>query len=194
MNFGIIVEDLRDAEAYSQLIRKIRDDIGTIIPYPCHGNSTLKKQFLTGLKIFKWYAPGSSYAIEKALVIVDSDCSDASDWEEELAEILDRSHFDPGFPVHFHATKCELESWLLADENAMSQTAQHRGKNRHMGPVNLQLETYRDAKEIFQKRLSEAGLPDTPQVYREVASHADIERIASRCPRFKLFIKDVCNC
>ena len=194
MNFGIVVEDLRDAEAYSQLIRKIRDDIEDIVPYPCHGNSTLKKQFLTGLKVFKWYAPGSPYAIAKALVIVDSDCSDASVWEEDLAEVLDRSHFEPGFPVHFYATKCELESWLLADESAMTNASQHRGKNRHMGPVNIQFEAYRDAKELFRRRLSEAGLPDTPLVYKEIASYADIDRIATRCPRFKEFIKKVREC
>jgi Domain of unknown function (DUF4276) len=194
MNLGIVVEDLRDVEAYSELIRKIRNDIETIDPYPCGGNSTLKKQFVKGLKRFKWYAPGSPHAISKALVIVDSDCSDASVWEEDLAQILDSSHFDPGFAVHFHATKCELESWLLADENAMSNASQHRGKNRHMVPANIQFELYRDAKELFQKRLSEAGLPDTPQVYKEIASYADIDRIASQCPRFKLFIKKVCQC
>jgi hypothetical protein len=194
MNFGIVVEDLRDVEAYSELIRKIRNDIETIVPYPCHGNSTLKKQFVKGLKFFKWYSPGSPHAIGKALVIVDSDCSNASVWEEDLAAILDRSHFDPGFPVHFHSTKCELESWLLADENAMSKASQHRGKNKRLAPANIPLETYRGAKELFQRRLSEAGLPDTPQVYKEIGSYADIERIATRCPRFKLFIKKVCEC
>jgi hypothetical protein len=194
MNFGIVVEDIRDAEAYSQLILKIRNDIETVVPYPCHGNSTLKKQFIKGLKAFKWHAPGPPHAIGKALVIVDSDCSDASVWEEGLAEILDRSHFEPGFPVHFHGTKCELESWLLADENALIKASQHRGKNKRLGPANIPFETYRDAKELFQKRLSEAGLPDTPQVYKEIVSYAEIERISSRCPRFKHFIKKVCEC
>src|SRR5260370_15210062 len=188
MNFGIVVEDLRDVEAYSELIRKIRNDIETIVPYPCHGNSTLKKQFVRGLKAFRWYAPGSPYAIGKALVIVDSDCSDAAVWEEALAEILDRSHCEPGFPIHFHATKCELESWLLADENATSQASQNRGKNKCLGPVNIPFETYRDAKELFQRRLSEASLPDTPQVYREIASYAGVERIATRCPRLEQVI------
>jgi hypothetical protein len=181
------------SKAYSQLIRKIRNDIETIVPYPCHGNSKLKKQFLKGLKFFKWYAPGSPHAIGKGLVIVDSDCSDASVWEEHLEEILDRSHFEPGFPVHFYATKCELESWLLADENALNKTSQYRGKNKRLGPANVPFETYRDAKELFQKRLLEAGLPDTPQVYKEIASYADAVRIATRCPRFKLFIKKVCE-
>jgi hypothetical protein len=194
MNFGIVVEDIRDAEAYSQLIQKIRNDIENVFSYPCHGRSTLKKQFIKGLKAVKWRAPGSPHAIGKALVIVDSDCSDASVWEEGLAEILDRSHFDPGFPVHFHATKCELETWLLADENALSQASHHRGKNKRFGPANIPFETYREAKELFEIRLLEAGLPKTPQVYKEIASYADIQLIATRCPRFKQFIKKVCEC
>lgn len=194
MNFGIVVEDLRDAEAYSELIRKIHNDVQEIVSHPCHGNSTLKKQFLNGLERFKWYAPNSPYAINKALVIVDSDCSDAHAWEAVLAQFYQQARLAPGFPVHFHATKCELETWLLADENAINQASQARGKNRHLGPANIQFETYRDAKELFQRRLSEAKLPDTPQVYKEIASFVDIHRIGARCPLFQQFINKVRAC
>jgi len=194
MNFGIVVEGVRDAEAYSEVIRKIRNDVEAIVPYPCHGNSTLKKQFLKGLESFQWYAPNSAYAINKALVIVDTDCSDAALREAELGQIYQRSHLALGFPVHFHGTKCELETWLLADENAMNQVAQTRGRNKYLAPVNIQFETYRDAKELFQKRLSEAKLPDTPQVYKEIAGFADVQRILASCPLFQQFINKVQRC
>jgi len=191
MNFGIVVEDARDGEAYSELIRGIRKDIEQVVPEPCGGTSELIKQFVGWLKHFNWHA---SYVIHKALVIMDSDCSDASVWEAKLRQMYQRSHFAPSFPVHFHVTKCELETWLLADENAMNQVSQARGKNKHLGPVNIPFETYRDAKELFQKRLSEAELPDTPQVYKEIASFADIQRIALRCPSFQQFIRKVHAC
>lgn len=194
MNFGIVVEDLRDAEAYSELIRNIRGDVEAVVPYPCHGNSTLRKQFLNGLKYFKWYAPNSPFAINKALVIVDTDCSDGPAWERQLTQIYQGAHLAPGFPVHFHATKCELETWLLADENAINQASQARGKNKHLGPANIQFETYRDAKELFQRRLSEAKLLDTPPVYKEIAGFADIQRIVARCPLFQQFINKVRAC
>lgn len=194
MNLGIVVEDVRDAEAYSELIRKIRDDIQEIVSYPCHGNSTLKKQFLNGLKYFKWYAPNSPFAINKALVIVDTDCSAGHAWETQLTQIYQKAHFAPGFPVHFHATKCELETWLLADERAINQASQARGKNKHSAPANIPFETYRDAKELFQRRLSEAMLPDTPQVYKEIASFMDVNRIVGRCPLFQEFINKVQAC
>ncbi len=191
MNFGIVVEDLRDGEAYSELIRKIRDDVEQVLPEPCGGASELLKKFVGWLKHFNWHA---SYLIQKALVIMDSDCSQASVWEAKLLQIHQQSHFVPNFPVHFHATKCELETWLLADENAINQAAQIRGKNKDLGPINIQFETYRDAKELFQKRLSEARLPDTPQVYKEIASLADIQRIAVCCPSFQQFINKVRAC
>lgn len=193
MNFGIVVEDDRDAKVYSELIRKIRD-VEAIVPYLCHGDSTLKRQFLKALKSFQWYAPNSPYSINKALVIVDTDCSDSHLWEAELTQIYQQAHLAPGFPVHFHATKCELETWLRADENAINQVSRARGKNKSLGLARIQFETYRDAKELFQKRLSEASLRDTPQVYREVARFADIQRIVARCPLFQQFINKVHAC
>jgi len=81
------------------MIQKIRNDVETIVPYPCHGNSTLKKQFVKGLKFFRWYAPGSPYAIAKALIIVDSDCSDESfgktawrrSWSDHTSSLASRA-------------------------------------------------------------------------------------------------------
>src|SRR5260370_21530132 len=123
MNVGIVVEDNRDGLAYSELIRKIRDDIENTLAFPCHGVSTLLKEFLKGLNYFKYGAP---HSIDKALVIMDSDCSDASVWEVRLKQICERSHFVSSFPGHFHATKCALETCLLPDANAMNQASQVR--------------------------------------------------------------------
>jgi hypothetical protein len=188
MNIGIVVEGDSDAEAYPQLIRKIRDDIEEILPISCCGVSTLKREFVKWLKYFEWNAP---HSIDNALVIMDSDCSEASVWEAQLRQIYEQSHFEPGFPVHFHATKCELETWLLADENAINQVSQQMGKNRKIGAVTIQLESHRDAKELFQEQLSKADLRATARVYQEIAGAADIARIAARCPHFQQFFDKV---
>ena len=191
MNIGIVVEDERDAVAYSELIRRIRDDVEEVCCVPCRGSGTLKKEFLHWLKYFEWFAPGSIHSISRALVILDSDCSDASIWEERLRAIYIQSHFVSHFVVHFHATKCELETWLLVDENAINQVSQLRGKNKQIGPANIEFESYKPAKELFQKRLSGVGLPFDPQVYGEIASLVDIVKIAARCPNFRQFIDKV---
>lgn len=166
MNVGIVVESDRDGQAYSELIRKIRNDVETVSCKPCNGAPTLKKKFVGLLKYFEWHA---SHPIDKALVIMDSDCSDASRWEAQLRHIYEVAHFLPSFSVHFHATKCEVETWLLADENAINEVSHRRGKNRQARAVTIQFESYRNAKELFQKKLSEAGLPADPQVYKEIA-------------------------
>src|SRR6266852_4248781 len=165
MNFGIVVEGNQDSAAYPELIKKIRDDIESIFPIPCGGVGTLKKEFINSLKQFKWRAP---HSIDKALVIMDSDCADAFVWEERLGQIYEQSHFKPTFPVHFHATKCKLETWLLADENAINQASQQRGKNKRVTAVTIDLESNKGAKELFQKQLSRADLPATPRVYQEI--------------------------
>lgn len=189
MNLGLIVEDSRDSYVYEELARKIRSDISAVVPLSCQG--PVKRRFIGFLKYLKW---SSSQSINKALVIRDSDRLDPQTCEAQLEEEYQRSHFDAGFPVHFHATKTELESWLLADENAINQVSLQRGKNRTIGPVNFDLESYQSAKELFQSRLSDARLPADPQVYREVAACADVRRIAARCPSFRLFEEKLHNC
>jgi Domain of unknown function (DUF4276) len=107
-----------------------------------------------------------------------------------MLHIFERERFRPEFRVDFHATKCELESWLLADENAVTRVSQERGKNRPARAVNLRLEERRDAKETFQRMLSQAG-PADPAVYRLVARYADLVRIRQRCPSFERFCEKV---
>ena len=188
MNIGIVVEGDSDARAYSQLIRKIRDDADVPYVVPCGGIGTLRGKFVGWLKYFEWHA---SPSVDKALVIRDSDCSSPVPLEDELREILKQSHFKPGFPVHFHATKCMLETWLLADENAINQVSQQREKNKQVAAVTIDLESHEGAKELFQKQLSRADLLATVQVYQEVASFADVARITARCPHFQQFVEKV---
>ena len=42
--------------------------------------------------------------------------------------------------------------------------------------------------------LSQAGLPADDKAYEEIASAADLNRIAERCPRFAEFRKHVHAC
>jgi len=84
-----------------------------------------------------------------------------------------------------------LETWLLADENAINQVSQQRKKNKQVAAVTIDLESHEGAKELFQKQLSRADLLATVQVYQEVASFADVARITARCPHFQQFVEKV---
>lgn len=189
MRFGLIAEDERDCNAYTELIGKIRSDIQGTVPVPCHGVGNLKKIFVGYLKYFEYSEP-----VDKVLVIRDSDCADAVQREQELQRIFAASHFQPTFPFHFYATKCELETWLLADENAINLVAQSRGKTGKVKAVKINFENHRQAKELFEEILSQVQLPADPAVYREIAPAADIKVIASKCPRFALFANAVRGC
>jgi hypothetical protein len=191
MNIGIVVEGERDAAAYPELIRKIRDDVGIVLPIVCGNDVKLMDKFVGWLKYFQWH---SKAAVDKAIVIRDSDCSGAEIWEKKMNEIFEQSRFIPNFPVHFYATKCEIETWLLADENAINQVARNRAKQGSIPAVNIALESHRNAKELFQQVLSKARLPVDPKVYQEIASAANLERIASRCPYFQRFVENVRAC
>jgi len=191
MNIGIVVEGDRDAAAYPELIRKIRDDVGIVLAEPCGNDVRLMEKFVGWLKYFQWH---TEISVDKAFVIRDSDCSDPAIWETKLGQTLVQSQFVPSFPVHFYATKCELETWLLADENAINQVARHRGKEGSVPEVSFPLESHRNAKELFQRVLSKARLPVDRKVYQEIASAASIERIAARCPYFQHFVDNVRAC
>jgi hypothetical protein len=191
MIWGLVVEGDRDAAAYPELIRKIRNDVDFILAEPCGNDVKLMRQFVNWLKHFEWHA---DHRVEKALVIRDSDCEDSDVWEERMGQLLERCRFAPRFPVHFHATKCEIETWLLADERAINQVATSRGKGRAVPPTTIQLESHRDAKELFRKALSGVGLPADPRVYQEIARAVNIDRIAARCQHFERFRAKVMAC
>jgi hypothetical protein len=191
MTFGIVVEDQRDANVYSALIRRIRSDVESVVSRPCRGAAGVRQRFVGWLKNFEWH---SGYQVGKALIIRDSDCGDPQSAEDELARILDQSRFQPTFPVHFYATRCEVETWLLADESAVNLVAQQRRKTATAQAVTGPLEGIRDAKESFRRMLSQARLPADPVVYAEVAAAADMDRIAQRCFYFRQFVECVNAC
>jgi len=128
------------------------------------------------------------------VVIRDSDCADAVQREQELQAILTNSNFHPTYHFHFYATKCELETWLLADEGAVNAVAQNRGKKAKAKEVKIAFENYKPAKELFERTLSEVQLPADSVVYKEIAAAVDIKKIASKCGRFALFINAVKAC
>lgn len=193
MVFGIVVEAERDSVVYSTLIRRIRTDVDDVLARPCQDVAGVRRKFVGWLKNFQW---NSGYNVGKALVVRDSDCRDSGAVEHELVRILDQSGFREKLtlPVHFYATRCMVETWLLADENAVNAVARQRGKVRSAQSVPDPLEGTANAKALFLRMLSQAQLPADPAVYAEVAAAADIDRIKQRCPYFQHFIDCVQAC
>jgi hypothetical protein len=121
--FGIIVEGPRDSAVYPAIIRKIRPDVQQVVARPCGGVPALPRKFVGWLKHFQY-----QHSIDKALVIRDSGAKDPRAGEADLNDRLSKSGFKPVFPFHFYATRCMVETWLLADEQAVSKVALSRGE------------------------------------------------------------------
>jgi len=193
MRFGIIVEGETDRFVYSALIQRIRNDVDHVEAIPCGGAARLRQKFAGWLKNFHW----QQSSVGTVLVICDSDCQDPRTVEEELARLLeqDRGFYDQiMFPVHFYATKCMVESLLLADERAANEVARRRDGHGSAKPPPDLLEEKKNAKQLFVKMLSQARLPAIPKVYGEVATLADLDRIKQRCPYFLRFVECVTAC
>jgi hypothetical protein len=185
MNVGIVVEGPSDRATYPALMRRIRDDIGRPQARECGGRFKLKGAFPYFLKEFQ---RNPAWQIDVAFVIRDSDCKPPQRIEEDLRKALNDSRFD--FPVEFFATKCDLETWLLADENAINEVSRQRGKNRQVEPVQFQFESEK-AKKLFQTQLSKANLRPVPDVYKEIATCIDLDQTAERCPSFRAFVSRI---
>jgi len=158
---------------------------------PCGGIPALPKRFVGWLKDFQYH---EEHPIDKALVIRDSDRKDPEKLEADLKNLLNKSGFTPTFPVHFYATRCMVETWLLADEQALGKASLVRGRTRSIKCVNARLEEIKDPKPLFLAKLSEAGLSADDKVYEEMACAADLDRIAERCWHFYEFRKHVHAC
>jgi len=189
--FGIVVEGPRDAAVYPVIIRRIRPDVDDVVARQCVGVPALSKKFVGFLRGFEYNA---DCRIDKALVIRDSGGKDPQTAEGNLNVRLNQSRFRPRFPVHFYATRCMVETWLLADEQAVSKVALLRGRPRSIKPINKRLEEIMDPKPLFREMLSQVSLPDDDKVYEEIASALDFHRIAERCPYFREFLKHVHAC
>lgn len=189
MNFGLVVEGPTDEAAYPELIRKIRTDVGTIQIRPCGGKSRLRGIFNEFLSEFH---RNHAWQIETAFVIQDSDCRPSQHIEERLQSNFSTALF-PGLHVTFFAPKCDLETWLVADENAINTVSQQRGKNCFVNPVGIQLEIEK-ADQLFTEQLSRAQLSPVPAVYAGIARCLDINRVANLCPSFRRFMEMVQGC
>jgi hypothetical protein len=189
--FGIVVEGSRDAAVYRVIIRKIRPDVEDVVARPCGGVPALPRKFVGMLRGFEYNA---GYLIDKALVIRDSGGKNPQTSEADLNDLMNQSGFEPTFPFHFYATRCMVETWLLADEQAIGRVAQSRRRAPAIKAIKKPLEEIIDPKPLFLALLSQADLPADDRVYEEIASAADLNRIAERCPRFAEFHKYVHAC
>lgn len=187
--YGIIVEGSYDEAALVEIIKKCLSNEIEIISRPCGGENRLMKHFLGFLESFRYEKQGLH--VDKALVIRDADTKDLRELSEKMKSKLAGRTYP--FEVKFIIVVQELETWLLADDKAISKVTRARS-GRTVSRVNENLESIVNPKERLQNILSDAGVPYTPAVAREIAKELDITSVEYRCPGFKEFHQAVIDC
>ena len=189
-SYGLVVEGDFDKAIYRKLIEKIRGRPLPIYCRVCSGVGDLKKYFAAFLRDLE--SAHHENPVDLAFVIRDADGKDPSTLETDLAERVSGQVFAFRYGARFHATRQAVETFLLADVEAINRVAESRAVLRRRvtrppGP----LEDILNPKDYFVDLLSDAGLRYTPKVCEEIAQSADLAFIRRFCPSFERFIEKV---
>lgn len=191
-SYGIVIEGSFDEAVYPVFVRKIANNDVTIYTRPCGGVSKLMEKFAALLQELQHVQQGT--AVEKALVIRDSNGKSLSDLHNTFQEKIANREFSFPHGVHFCITRREMETWLLADEQAIHDVVFRRSGRDISGVVNGALEDIVDPKDRLIRMLSGAKVPYDPAVCRELAQETRLEQLRYRCPSFRSFEDKVSNC
>jgi hypothetical protein len=189
-----VVEGVYDIPVYEELIRKIMSADVEIISRPAGGVTRLMRLFPVLLRDLEHVRQGRS--VDKALVIRDSGGRDPASVERQMADKVRSQSFSFPRGLRVHAVRRAMETWLLADANAISFVASSRGvasfgDGRPVSEVQGVLEDIEDPKGRFKRLLTTVRLPYDPEVCRQIARQIDIEKLRYRCPSFVAFEKKV---
>lgn len=190
-SYGIVVEGDKDIAVYEELIRKIYPEKLEVVPRQTAGVSGLMRLFPVLLRDFEHIRQGRP--TDKALVIRDAGSRDPASVEQQMSEKIQGRRFSFPRGVQLFAVRRTMETWLLADEEAVNSVVLSRG-GRRVTRIQETLEDIADAKGRFRRWLSEAKLPFDPQVCREIARQVKLGTLRYRCPSFRSFERKVTDC
>lgn len=161
-SIGLVVEGLYDEAVLRVLATRLVPAGVNVHTRPCGGKARLLQKFVGFLKKLEFVEGGRP--AEKALIVCDADGRDCQQARQRLEQkVRGRSlRFPAG--VHFCVVRQEVETWLLADEQAVCSAAKNRGGKQVTG-LREPLEEILDAKGRFHDLLARAGLEPTLAIY-----------------------------
>lgn len=193
-SFGLVVEGLYDEAVFKHLIPRLFADVTPILVVrPAFGVKRLLSGFPGLLGDLEHWLAG--HPVDKALVIRDTGGRTVEEVEGQLAARLAGREFRFPRGVQLCGVRQEIESWLLADEDAITAVARDRRVGRRQATrVNEPPEDIVHAKERLQEALSGCGLLYGPAVCGGVAARLDLDRLRYRCPSFNRFETKLHDC
>lgn len=190
-SYGLIVEGYYDELVFPEFVRKILSKQVAVVVRKCGGVPGLMKLFPSLLRDLEQVRAGKP--VDKAMVIRDWPGPDIATCEEEMASKIRGEQFNFRRGVQFCGVRQAMEAWLLADQNAINSVSRTRG-GRTVERLQGQIEEMVNPKQRLTRLLSDARLPYTAEVGREIASQADLETLKYRCPSFRSFVTKVIDC
>jgi hypothetical protein len=183
LSVGIVAEGEKDIAVLEVLIPRIRSESN--IARRITTNGPMKKKIATSLQALQFNVTPEG-PVDRALVIGDSNGKPPEQVEEDMrTRAGNRAYnFPRGFA--FHAVQQAMETWLLADENAISRVA-----GRPVPPAGGQLEALVNPKARFQTVLTRAGLLVTPTTYGRITAEVNLDVLRDRCRGFVRFEQKV---
>jgi hypothetical protein len=130
------------------------------------------------LRGFRHVRQGS--AVDKALIIRDADGKEPNALVHRLNVTINTRAYP--FPVIPVIIVQELETWLLADSEALSQVT-----GRSISEITESLEAIMELKERLKNILSDANMAYTTEIARKIAAATRLEILEYRCPSFQVF-------
>ncbi len=159
--FGLIVEGDYDAAALQEFLRRCAGEDAAIVSRPCGSGGSLINRFRGFLEEFR-YAKGGA-PVDKAFIMRDADQKNPDELIKKMQSMIFNRTYP--FPVKFVIIVRELETWLLADNEAIIRIVAEYS-NRRASKIRIQeiigtLEEIQDPKTRLQKILSDAKIAYT---------------------------------
>lgn len=189
-SYGVIVEGDYDSAVYDALIRRLASPGVHIKPLACEGKPNLMKKFPSLLPTFVYEMGGNP--VDMAIVIADADGKDPLEVEAKMRLKIQGRNYPFPLNVRFYAVPQAMDAWLLADVGAISAAVQRRG-GRPVTKSHDDPEGLLRPKEWLRKLLTDHKVGYTAAVCAEIAQKVDLQVLAQRCPRFRLFA-DLVDC
>ena len=187
-SYGLIVEGEADEQVFQHLVKKVNSPDAAIYCRVCGGVERLMKEFPALLQTFEYAHHGEP--VDGALVIRDCDNKTVIDVVNRMQEKLGNRTYRFPRGVELCVIKRKLDSWLLADENALNTVSQSR-RGRMIARVNESVEDITHPKERLQRLLSDAKINYTSAVLGEIAAKISLEHLEYRVPSFTPFKKSI---
>jgi uncharacterized protein DUF4276 len=182
-----------DSPFYEVIIKRVCPEITRVVSRVA-GNKAMLMKGLAGHLRSLQYASQKGGPVRKAIAIRDTDGKHPADVEMDLLSRISGQTFSFPRGVECHATHQEMETWLLADIEAINRTAlillgatskkARRSAGSPEGIVN--------AKEKLQDVLSDVGLLYDAATCALIAQETDLATLRAYSPSFRSFERKVC--